>query len=386
MWLTYGSFYLCRLNLAPVVPLIMDDLHISHSTMGLMMSLFFALYAATQFPAGYLSDRLGPKRVIVLGSFLSSLSNLLFGLSSQVHYLVSFQLCNGIGQGGGWGPSIKLICSWFPKSKWASALGIYGTCISVFTIFSYWTSSGLGQKYGWRFAFLVPSSMLFCVGIIHWVFVRDSPRETRLTGVARQTVDASGRSAKLRSILFRRSAWLFAFSFACVMFLDYTYLMWTPTFLYEVFGLTVVKAGMFSSIYPLVGLVARPLGGYLSDLFFRRRETLLLIGLTSLTALTFALSCALSSLTGTILVLGFIAFFSQLITMLFFVSMAELFTAEFAGSGAGFTDAVGHVGTISAMAIAGVVIGTFHSYRLLFMILSGVGLLGTICMVLKPER
>jgi sugar phosphate permease len=170
------------------------------------------------------------------------------------------------------------------------------------------------------------------------------------------------------------------------MFLDYTYLMWTPTFLFEAFGLTVVKAGIFSSIYPLVGLVARPLGGYLSDFFFRRRETLMLIGLTSLTVLTFALSCALSSLTGTILVLGFIAFFSQLITMLFFVSMADLFTAEFAGSGAGFTDAIGHVGTISAMVIAGIVIDTFHSYRLLFMILSGVALLGTMCMVLKPER
>lgn len=390
MWLTYGSFYLCRLNLAPVVTLIMDDLHISHSTMGLIMALFFALYASTQFPAGYLSDRLGPKRVIVLGSFLSSLSNLLFGLSSRVHYLIAFQLFNGVGQGGGWGPSVKLICSWFPKSKWASALGIYGTCISVFTIFSYWMSSALGQKYGWRLAFLVPSSVLFCVGIIHWVFVQDSPRETHLMGATHHegvsTIDASGRNAKIRAILIRRSAWLLAFSFACVMFLDYTYLMWTPTFLFEAFGLTVVKAGIFSSIYPLVGLVARPLGGYLSDFFFRRRETLMLIGLTSLTVLTFALSCALSSLTGTILVLGFIAFFSQLITMLFFVSMADLFTAEFAGSGAGFTDAIGHVGTISAMVIAGIVIDTFHSYRLLFMILSGVALLGTMCMVLKPER
>jgi sugar phosphate permease len=79
VWLVYGCFYLNRRNFSPVIPLIVGDLKISYAQIGLISTFFFAFYSAAQFPAGYLSDILGPRKIIALGGSISALANFLFG-------------------------------------------------------------------------------------------------------------------------------------------------------------------------------------------------------------------------------------------------------------------------------------------------------------------
>ena len=45
LWLVYGCYYLNRLNLAPVIPLMMRDLNLTHTQIGLISTTFFAFYA-----------------------------------------------------------------------------------------------------------------------------------------------------------------------------------------------------------------------------------------------------------------------------------------------------------------------------------------------------
>jgi len=106
-WLVYGCFYLNRLNLSPVIPLIIEDLKISYAQIGLISTVFFAFYAAAQFPAGYLSDILGPRKIITLGGLISALANFLFGAGSGFFYLIGFQSLNGLGQGEAGGPALN---------------------------------------------------------------------------------------------------------------------------------------------------------------------------------------------------------------------------------------------------------------------------------------
>jgi len=106
-WLVYGCFYLNRLNFAPVIPLIIEDLKISHAQVGLISTFFFAFYAAAQFPAGYLSDILGPRKIIAIGGSISALANFLFGAGSGFFYLIGCQNLNGLGQGEAGGPALN---------------------------------------------------------------------------------------------------------------------------------------------------------------------------------------------------------------------------------------------------------------------------------------
>lgn len=153
-----AASYLNRLNISPVIPLIMKDLNISHAHMGLITTFFFLAYSVTQFPAGYLGSLLGHKKVIAIGAIISAGANLLFGIGNSLNYLILCQGLNGLGQGGTWAPSVGIVANWFTRMERGCVFGIYATCVSAFTILSYVISSMLGQKSGWRIAFIVPPS------------------------------------------------------------------------------------------------------------------------------------------------------------------------------------------------------------------------------------
>jgi len=182
MWLAYGCFYLNRLNFAPVIPLIMEDLKISHAHIGLISTFFFAFHAAAQFPAGYLSDILGPRKIITFGGITSALANFFFGAGSSLFYLIGFQSLNGLGQGGGFGPSVKLLNNWFPESARGRALGIYATCVCTFSVLAYILAGYLGKAFGWRASFWTPPIILLSVLFVYWMVVDDSPDGNSVQG------------------------------------------------------------------------------------------------------------------------------------------------------------------------------------------------------------
>lgn len=52
MWLVYGCFYLNKLNLAPVIPLIINDLNISHARIGFISAFFLPSIRVHNFCGG----------------------------------------------------------------------------------------------------------------------------------------------------------------------------------------------------------------------------------------------------------------------------------------------------------------------------------------------
>ena len=283
MWLVYGCFYLNRLALGPVIPLIIEDLNFSHTQVGLISSFLFAFYAFAQFPAGYLSDIFGPKRIITIGGLTSALANLLFSTGSNLFYLIGFQSLNGAGQGGAFGPIVKLINNWFPKSERGRALGIHNTCVSVFSLLAYVLAGYLGKTFGWRAVFWAAPIILLPVLFISWMIVEDNPPINTKIKVGyrlKKTTEKSYRNLdRLKVIVTNKNMILACFAFFCLMYITYCNLIWLPAYLYESYALSIIKTVFLAGVYPAVGLVARPLGGFLSDVPLEgRRKPLLLVG------------------------------------------------------------------------------------------------------------
>ncbi|RLC12869.1 MAG: hypothetical protein DRH43_00510 [Deltaproteobacteria bacterium] len=373
MWLVYGCFYLNRLNIAPVIPLIIEDLKISHAKVGIISAFFFAFYAATQIPAGYLSDLLGPRKIITLGGVTSALANFFFGAGSSLFYLTGVQSINGLGQGGGWGPSVKLLNNWFPEAERGRVLGAYATCVSIFTPLTYALAGYLGKAFGWRVVFWISPLILLPVLLVYWMVVGDYPG-----GNSRGFRYSPGPLAEKPPVNRKRLSVIFSnkdvrmtcLGFFCLNYITYCNLVWLPAYLYESYGLTVAKAGFLAGAYPLVGLAARPFGGYLSDVTFDgRRKPLLLIGLSFILLSTIFLAVS-NDLRWAIVLIVSVGFFDQLISSLFFALQLDLIPAELAGSGTGLLDAGGHLGSMSAMFFSGLLVDMFGSYKPVFLVLS----------------
>ena len=67
----YQAYYLCRFNLAAVLPLLIAAFALTHSEAGALNAIIFLSYALILFPAGILGDLVGPRVVITLGAIVS---------------------------------------------------------------------------------------------------------------------------------------------------------------------------------------------------------------------------------------------------------------------------------------------------------------------------
>lgn len=374
MWLVYGCYYLCRLNFAPLIPLIMEDLKISHFQIGLIGAFFLAFYSVAQFPVGYLSDIVGPKKIITVGGVTSVIANVFFSAGTSLFYLIGFQGLNGLGQGGGWVPGVKLLNNWFPKSERGRTLGLFGTSESIFVVLAYILAVYLGKMFGWRAVFRIFPMILLFVLFVYWVVVDDHPNRISAQNFRYRTPEPGEKSSesrhKLIVILSNKNVRMACIGFFCLMYISYCNLIWLPTYLYETYGLSVVKAGLLASLYPMVGIVARPLGGYLSDVTFTgRRKPLLLIGMSSILLSTIFLASTDNLMWAMILIIS-VGFFDQLIGPLFFALELDLLPSELAGTGAGFLSAWGHFGPMFAMFLSGALVDMFGSYKPVFIVLS----------------
>ena len=382
MWLVYGCFYLNRLALGPVIPFIIEDLNFSHTQIGVISSFLFGFYAFAQFPAGYLSDIFGPKKIITFGGLASALANYFFSAGSSLLYLIGCQSLNGIGQGGGFGPIVKLLNNWFPEAERGRALGIHTTCVSIFTLFAYALAGYFGKTFGWRSVFWFTPSILLPVLFFSWVIVDDNPankiRNEFRYRPEKPTEKPSDNTQRLKAILSNKNMGLACFGYFCLMYITYCNLIWLPSYFYESYGLSIITTVSLAGIYPLIGLVARPLGGFLSDVpLHGRRKPLLLVGFSSILLATFFLANTVR-LEWALVLIVIVAFFDQLIQSLFFALELDILPSELTGTGAGFIEAGGHLGSVAAMFLTGLFVDLFGSYKAVFLFLTFLAAIGIV--------
>lgn len=78
----------------PVMPLLMEDMHFNGAIMGMMLSVFSITQLLASPIMGYLSDKIGRKKMIVLGMCLFAISEFIFGFANDKYI---FYLSRGLG-------------------------------------------------------------------------------------------------------------------------------------------------------------------------------------------------------------------------------------------------------------------------------------------------
>ena len=95
VYLGYAFFYIVRKNIAISLPSLMDQLHLSKTEMGIVLSLFSATYALAKLINGPLCDRSNPRYFMAIGLAGAAVVNLFFGLSSSIYFIAMFWILNG---------------------------------------------------------------------------------------------------------------------------------------------------------------------------------------------------------------------------------------------------------------------------------------------------
>src|SRR5271155_5496557 len=90
--------YIDRSNLSIAAPLLKDELHLSASQLGILLSAFFWTYSGCQLASGWLVDRFDVKWVFAVGFFLWSIATAVTGLLHSFAALLMVRVLLGLGE------------------------------------------------------------------------------------------------------------------------------------------------------------------------------------------------------------------------------------------------------------------------------------------------
>lgn len=348
LWLTYGSFYFCRQNIAAAVPFLGKELQFTTTEIGLILGGFKIAYGVGQLVNGQLAERISPRKLLAVGMLCSAGLNVAFGFSTGLYFLLFLWACNGYCQALGWTPCLRVAANWFPALRRGRMIGIICTSYQVTAACAYVVAGWSAELLGWRWAFFVPAVLLAASAIHMLVFLREMPDECL---AADKPVDKSVPAGRwvdnFRVTLANPALWVLALALGLLNACRYGYQDWGLEHLEKVQQSGVALAAMQYAILPIGGIAGALASGWATDRWFRgRRAPVICIMLVLLACLTVAYNAVVgTSLIGTLVLLvliGFAIFGPQV--LLVGTAPADLARKGTAAAAAGFVDFMGYGG------------------------------------------
>lgn len=348
--------------LGPLGPDIQDALGLSDLETSAMVAVPVLLGSLMRIPLGWLTDRHGGRRVfsalmaftplplIALALFHDSLTPILvFG------FLLGFA-------GASFAVGVPFVNGWYARERQGFALGIYGMGMGG-TVLAGLTAPRIADHWGLSAPFWVATGLIAVMGGVFLALARDAP--TQRTGPAPGMLAAlsvfrtSGRAWALTLFYFM------AFGGFVAMFL------YLPKLLTGVHDLSKADAGARAAGFALLAVIARPLGGSLSDRVGADR--VLLVSFTGVAVLALVLAAAYTAMVPLTIACLTMAIALGLGTGAVFKLVPDWFPDR-VGSVTGVVGAAGGLGGFFPPLVMGVVKSATGGYALGFALMALVAL------------
>jgi sugar phosphate permease len=272
--------YLDRVNLAAAAGPIKAELGLSNTTLGIAFSAFGYTYAIFQIIGGWLADRMGARRTLLICGSIWVVATIATGLVGGLASLCAARLLLGIGEGAALPAQARAIANWFQTKDRGFVQGITHSSSRLGNAVAPTLVALLATLYSWRLSFIIVGVMT-AVWIVLWVrYYRDDPRahrginEAELALLPTQIAERSQTRAPTpwRRILGRMSPSIFVYF--CQVWSNTLFFSWVPLYFLHGYGLNLKESAIFSSGVFLAGVVGDVLGGLLSDRVLKRTGNL----------------------------------------------------------------------------------------------------------------
>ncbi|MGW4031901.1 MFS transporter [Streptomyces sp. NPDC004838] len=268
-----------------------DRFDVNASALSAFSILQLLVYAGMQIPVGLLVDRLGTKKVLVIGAALFTVGQLGFALSPSYGMALAARVLLGCGDAMTFISVLRLGSRWFPARRGpiigqvASLFGMVGNLVSTMVI------ARLLDGAGWVAAFGGSAVAGVVVLLLVLFFLKDHPE-----GCEPPPAQRHGGAAFVRRQIVhswrepgtRLGMWVhFTTQFPAMVFM----LLWGLPFLVEAQGLSRDTAGLLLTLVVLASMMVGLVYGQIIVRHHAARVPLVL-GTVAATALVWAATIA----------------------------------------------------------------------------------------------
>ncbi len=398
--LLYTSFYMCRYNLSLANSAISGEFGFSKAQMGNIITTALLAYACGLIVNGFLADRLGGKRAMLIGAAGTVVMNVLFGVASFWGLLWLFVVIRGIDgylQAFGAPGMVKINAAWFRHTERGSFAGIFGFMINLgrFGIFQLGPALLAGFTFlgliripplHWRWLFWVPAGITLVIGTCMAFVVKDTPEEVHFPSVNPHEESGGRVRAKVSDVfkimVMNPVIWIVACAYACTGSVRQGIDQWFPRFMQEVHHVDYQSAQfqLVAFSIPFVASAGSLISGFISDKVFHGRRAPIAAGLYFIETAIILLAAQFHSANAAVLFLVLISFTANATHSILGTAAAmDIGGAKMAGSAAGLIDSFQYFGG----SLAGYFLGALldRSWGNYFYFMAPFGIIGGVLML-----
>lgn len=275
--------YSVRLGYGVVMPEMIRTLGFSRAASGTIYNSYLFVYITITPFTGYLTDRIGARRVITVCLLILGFGTFLMGTAQNLWKASLFFAITGLGASGIWTPVLTIMQRWFVHHRRGFAMGLvatgYGVGFAAMGAVFPWIVANFDWRYAWFFLGGIAFVMVFVSGI----FLRSEPAGSGLKpwghrespGSTDNTPGTGKKRIPLTAILRNHQFWIIGCSYFAITYSCYGITTFMVDYAKYQLGMPLEKATFLATIHGIGQIIGVLTILPLSDYLGRKKTTII---------------------------------------------------------------------------------------------------------------
>jgi sugar phosphate permease len=290
--------FMDRTNISIAAPRMSKDFGLSKTQMGFVFSAFAWAYALGQLPGGWITDKLGSRKVLTIVVLFWSVMTMATAHALGFISLVVIRFIFGMGEAASWPAGTQAMQFWYPKSERGLVNGVTHSCGQFATSIVPLLGVAIMTAWGWRSIFHIFGTIGIVWAIGWWVMYRERPEQHKRVNAAEAayirdgaptttpaTAKAAvagdpGAQAKKKAdipwklILTCPATYILGIAWSAYTYTAYFFWYWMPTYLLEFRHISLKNMGYLAPLPLFAGAVGVVVGGIITDYAYKKTGNL----------------------------------------------------------------------------------------------------------------
>jgi NNP family nitrate/nitrite transporter-like MFS transporter len=267
-WLTFFVCFFGWFGLAPLMPTIKEDLHLSKSQIGNVVIASVSATILARLLIGRLCDTWGPRKTYTALLLIGSIPVFCVGMAQDYTSFLLFRLAIGVIGASFVITQFHTSMMFEPQIKgtanavaggWGN-LGGGVTNMVMPLVFALIVGFGYTKQEAWRYAMILPGVLMLVMAFLYYRFTKDTPAGNF------SELDRNMEKKKTDyAVLWDWRIWCLSLAYAVCFGMEITFDNVAALHFVQEFELNQASAGFWAGVFGFMNLFARALGGLFAD-------------------------------------------------------------------------------------------------------------------------